>query len=318
MMAYGWRRIFTVAVFAALAGCAALPRLSSEQAKGLEQVAPRAAEIRAVPFFPQEDFQCGPAALAEVLRAAGVQATPEQIVPLVYLPSRKGTLQVELIAAARRFGTIGYTMTPDLVVLLREIAAGTPVLVLQNLSLQFAPQWHYAVVVGYDLDRRVVILRSGRTEREELSLVTFDRTWARSERWAMVAAAPNQLPATAAEATWLSAVVASEKVGQIDAARVAYGAALARWPDSLGASIGLANMQHAERDYAGAERTLSRAVEAHPDSVPAWNNLAEAYLMQRRYPEALSAARRAVDLGGPLAPAARATLSEIEARGYKN
>jgi tetratricopeptide (TPR) repeat protein len=113
-------------------------------------------------------------------------------------------------------------------------------------------------------------------------------------------------------------VVASEKVGQIDAARAAYAAALARWPESLGASIGLANMQHAERDYGGAERTLSRAVELHPDSVPAWNNLAEAYLMQRRYPEALSAARHAVDLGGPLAPAARATLSEIEARGYKN
>jgi hypothetical protein len=35
---------------------------------------------------------------------------------------------------------------------LREVAAGNPVLVLQNLSFAWAPVWHYAVVMGYDAD----------------------------------------------------------------------------------------------------------------------------------------------------------------------
>ena len=62
-------------------------------------------ELKEVPFFPQEAYQCGPAALATVLVAAGASVTPEALAPQAYLPERHGSLQLELVAATRRRGS---------------------------------------------------------------------------------------------------------------------------------------------------------------------------------------------------------------------
>ena len=69
--------------------------------------------------------------------------------------------------------------------------------VLQNLGLAWLPRWHYAVLVGHDLAARQLVLRSGTTERELMGFALFERTWARSARWAFVALVPGRLPATA-------------------------------------------------------------------------------------------------------------------------
>ena len=69
--------------------------------------------------------------------------------PQVYLPERKGSLQVEMLAAARRHGMVSYQLAPRFEDMMREIAAGTPVVVLQNLGV-FSSGWHYAVAIGYD------------------------------------------------------------------------------------------------------------------------------------------------------------------------
>ena len=50
---------------------------------------------------------------------------------------------------------------PRLADLLQEVAAGHPVIVLQNLGLEWIPVWHYSVVIGYDLSRGQLVLRSG-------------------------------------------------------------------------------------------------------------------------------------------------------------
>ncbi len=125
---------------------------------------------------------------------AGRESTPEALVPQVYLPARKGSLQAEMLATARRHRLVAYPLAPRLEDLLREIAAGNPVVVLQNLALDWAPQWHYAVAIGYDLDAREIVLRSGVTRRLAMTLDTFERTWARSGHWAMLAL-PARAPA---------------------------------------------------------------------------------------------------------------------------
>ena len=140
----------TALLLAALvSGCAA------PQVAGLLERPPRdlppSAEIATTPFYAQEDYQCGPASLAALLNHAGRDATPASLAPQVYLPARQGSLQAELLAATRRHGLLAYVLEPRLEALLREIAAGAPVLVLQNLALDWAPQWHYAVAIGYDL-----------------------------------------------------------------------------------------------------------------------------------------------------------------------
>jgi len=300
------------AALLALAGCAA-PQVAALRARGAENL-PERIELTRVPFFPQDEYQCGPAALATVLTYSGSTATPETLAPQVYLPDRKGSLQAEMLAAARRHGRVAYRLAPQLEDVLREVADGAPVVVLQNLALDFAPLWHYAVVVGYDLPRAEIILRSGTTSRVVMESGAFERTWARGEHWAMLALAPGRLPATASEDRYVAAVAALERVDP-GAARRAYTVAIERWPGNLAARIGQGNAAYALRDLAGAEAAYREAIRRHPGAADAWNNLAQTLHELRRHDEALAAAHRAVDIGGPRIAQYRATLQAIaEAR----
>lgn len=290
----------------ALAGCAGLPPPTSSPA-----LPARSVELRQVPFFPQQEYQCGPAALAMALTAAGRQATPEQLAPQVYLPGREGSLQVEMLAATRRQGMVAYPLEGGFDSLYAQLEAGTPVIVLQNLGFDGIPRWHYAVVIGYDAANRELLLHSGLTERMTTEIGAFEATWKRSGHWAMVALEPGTIPAAASAASYLRAVLALEQAGQAQAARDAYRAAADRWPESLVAWMGLGNASHALGDLAGAERAFREASRRHPGSAAAFNNLAHVLAERKRYPEALDAARTAVRLGGPDAPVAQNTLETI-------
>src|SRR5262249_47579541 len=94
--------VFLFVCAALLQGCASFTPQTESLAQGRIAGLPPARELVAVPFFPQSDYECGPAALATVMVAAGVKVTPEELVPEVYLPERKGSLQVEMLAAPRR------------------------------------------------------------------------------------------------------------------------------------------------------------------------------------------------------------------------
>ena len=83
-----------------------------------------------------------------------------------------------------RQGAVATKLPGELPALLQEVAAGHSVVVLQNLGLDFAPRWHYAVLVGYDRLKREFVLRSGEEERQTLSWATFEHTWTRAGQWA--------------------------------------------------------------------------------------------------------------------------------------
>ncbi|MGE5648576.1 PA2778 family cysteine peptidase [Noviherbaspirillum sp. UKPF54] len=297
-----------------LAGCATQTRSLLQRAP---QGLPRQAELAATPFYPQERYQCGPAALAMSLNAAGFSASPDALVAQVYVPQREGSLQPEMLAAGRRHGALSVTIAPRLDALLTEIAAGNPVLVLQNLSLQWAPLWHYAVVIGYDLGREEIILRSGTTERLVLPMSTFEHTWARGAYWGMVTLPPDRLPATAEEAGVVDAVVALEKSGNAAHAHRAYATALRRWPQNLTLLLGYGNTAYASGDRTGAAAAYRRATEQHPESAAAFNNLATVLSELGQFDQARLAAEKAVALGGPWRDAAYATLQSIDAAQRK-
>ncbi|MEO6975131.1 MAG: PA2778 family cysteine peptidase [Gallionella sp.] len=273
---------------------------------------PRHVELTNVPYFAQDAYQCGPASLAMSLNAVGFSVTPEILKPELYLPDRHGSLQVEMLAAARRNGAVAYQLAPELNDVMQEIAVGTPVVVLQNLALSWYPVWHYAVVIGYDLDQAVIILRSGPEQRQILPMSTFEYTWARSNYWAMVAMPPGKIPETADATPFIAAVSALEKISGPGKVQSAYIAALKRWPGNLSAQIGVGNAAYQLHDLSQAEAAFRQAAHDHPDSVAAFNNLAQTLSDQGRSDEALQAAHRAVSLGGPLAQTAQETLAEIE------
>jgi tetratricopeptide (TPR) repeat protein len=271
-------------------------------------------ELATVPFHPQDDYQCGPAALASVLATTQSPVTPEALVDEVYLPARHGSLQAEMLATTRRHGRLAYPLAPRLTAVLQEVAAGNPVLVLQNLAFNFAPRWHYAVVVGYDRERGLLLLRSGRTRRLEISMVAFENTWERGGYWAMLALPPSRLPATADADTFVAAAVALER-NDPAAAGAAYASALQRWPQNRLARLGLGNVAYRRGDLGAAAQAYREAAESDEGFADAWHNLAQVLYEQRDFGAARRAAGRAVAIGGPRAERYRQLQAEIDAAG---
>lgn len=297
-----------------LSGCAT-PQLTALSTAWPADV-PDQAEVSGVPFFPQADYQCGPAALAMVAQSAGVPVTPEQLVDQVYLPGRQGSLQPEMLASARRQGLVAYPLAPELNAVLRELAAGNPVLVFQNLSLPIYPIWHYAVAIGYDRGRSELVLHSGTTERLVMSLATFERTWARGERWAMLALSTSRLPATATPDAYASAVATLERTNP-GAALTAYTTGLQSWPQHRGLLFGRGNAAYAQGQRATAAQAYEAAAQADPNFADAWNNLAQVQLELGQRPQAAKAIARAVALGGPREARYRDLQKKINEKGAK-
>ncbi|MFZ6045187.1 PA2778 family cysteine peptidase [Pseudomonas sp. CR3202] len=264
-------RVWLVALAVILSGCAGQQPLLSPQSDHL----PQRVELIQTPFYPQEIYQCGPAALATVLVQRGVKTTPEALVPKVYLPARQGSLKLELVAAARQHGMLVYPLEPNLDALLAQVAGGNPVLVMQNLGLDWLPRWHFAVVVGFDRARGELVLRSGTTKRWVTDLRSFDRTWQRAERWAVVTVPADHLPAEARLEAWLKAASDLEETAQRPVAERAYRTAAEHWPDEPLPLFALANARYAEGDRDGAERALRESLKRKPDYALGWFNLSE-------------------------------------------
>ncbi|MBC7803457.1 MAG: PA2778 family cysteine peptidase [Candidatus Parcubacteria bacterium] len=300
-----------LAALACLGGCISLPQSEALRANPPAGL-PARVELTQVPFHLQDDFLCGPASLAMVFNAAGIaSATVESLTPMVYLPGRQGSLQAEMLGATRRTGLVAYTLSPKLEDVLREVAAGTPVVVLLNLALKIAPIWHYAVIVGYDLEKREVIVRSAKKPRDEWNFAFLEYFWQDGGYWSMLALPPGRVPATAREEEFAGAIAALEQAGGRREARESYRALLARWPDNLVGLIGLGNVEYALKDVAASERAFRRASASHPTSAVALNNHAHVLAELGRFDDAENAARAAVALGGPTLPEASKTLEAI-------
>ena len=265
-----------------VSACASIPPRVGELQAGQASV-----ELDDTPFFPQRQFQCGPAALATALTSSGADVDLQALVDRVYLPGKQGSLQVEMLAATRTAGRIPYLIDGTLQVLWAELSAGRPVIVLQNLGVAAIPRWHFAVVVGIDTERDVVILRSGTDRRRVTGLNTFLRTWRRSDFWGFVILRPSELPTAVDDVRYLKAVAALENAGRSEEAATAWRTALQAWPNNPVALFGLGNAALARGDNLAAEAFFRRMLEAEPSSAAARNNLAMALARQARYEEAL-------------------------------
>jgi tetratricopeptide (TPR) repeat protein len=299
---------FILIIFLLVSACAA-PQ-SARLAQSPPPNLPAQHNLANVPFFAQQEHQCGPAALAMVLQHVGVQTTPDALTPQLLIPARQGSLQVELLAAARRAGMLAVTTAPTLEAVLAEVAAGNPVIVLQNLSLPISPLWHYAVLIGYDIPAQTVTLHSGVTAHQSMALSTFEHTWARGQHWAITITPPAQLPALASETAVLSAAAALERVDK-QAATSAYKSMRTRWPHNANAAIGLGNLAYAQQDFVQAVQYYREATQLDGNAADAWHNLAWAQHALGQRQAAYVAAQRAVEIGGPRAARYTESLEKL-------
>lgn len=234
-------------------------------------------ELAHTPFFPDAGHHCGPAALATVLSERGVAVRPGDLVEQVFLPARGGSLQLEMLGAARRAGVVAVRIPGELPALLHELAAGNPVVVLQNLGLAALPIWHYAVAVGYTLRRGELVLRSGPQRRQRIDLGLFDRSWADAGRWGFVVMPVGVWPASAGVQEAVEACIGFERVAAPADALRCYGGAVQRWPGELALRIGLGNTAYANGNRILAADSFETAARRHR-SAPAWINLGRTLL----------------------------------------
>ncbi len=272
---------------------------------------PNRIELTKVPFYAQTKYHCGPSAVATLLDFKGHSVNYNDIVKKVYTPGRKGSLQTDVITIFRRYGYLSYVMQPKLSDLLHEVAAGRPVLVLQNLGIKWISKWHYAVVVGYDLKLQKIILRSGKHKRKLTSFKLFERTWKRSKYWALLALKPGELPAIPRPLNYLRAASGLEQVKNWRAAKLSYQKAELHWPNNLIAKMGVANAEYSLGRKSQAIRKYQEIIKSHPKAADAYNNLASLLIHKKRYKEALEHVNTAINLGGGNSKVYQSTRKEI-------
>ncbi len=253
---------------------------------------PPLAQISGVPLIKQKDNYCGPAALAMVLQWSGETASMDELAKQVYTPNLQGTLQTDMLSAARRHGRLSLVLNRPQDVF-EEVSQGHPVIVLQNLGFSWYTRWHYAVVVGYDLQRGEVYLNSGESQRTTLALDTFANTWARSQNWSLLVLPTDKLPVSQRELDITTAAVALEETAGGQKAQPAYREILKKWPKSIGARFGLSNTLYAEKKISEAAKELRQIVTDFPKMAPAWHNLSLILKELNRPTEAQSAAVKA-------------------------
>ncbi|MFP5430678.1 MAG: PA2778 family cysteine peptidase [Gammaproteobacteria bacterium] len=302
-----WSQVGAMVVVSSLAGCMAPQTAALRQ----DRVVSESVQVSDVPFFAQEDYQCGPAALAMMLSWSGKPVAPDALVKDVYVPGRKGSFAVEMAAAARRHGRLMYPLAPDLGSVVAALEQGYPVLVLQNNGLAVYPVWHFAVVTGVDRARERLWLNSGRTKGLEISFSTFERTWARGGYWASLVLDPAAVTESLDAPVVIRELAIMDGVGAVKEAQAGFARALITWPEQKTAWLGLASTSMKLGDLALAESTLRELVRRQPQYGAGLNNLADLLLRTDRPLEALPFAERAV--GFLDIPATRATLAAAQA-----
>lgn len=141
--------------------------------------------LTGVPFIPQTAGYCGPASLAMVLRYWGEAVNQEEIGAALYLPSAKGTLNLDLEFYARRRGFRAEGFRGTLAEVKAEIDQGRPVIVFQDQGIGPLAFPHFLVVIGYDDTRELILAHSGVTENRLIPYREFLWTWGKKGNWTL-------------------------------------------------------------------------------------------------------------------------------------
>ncbi len=137
--------------------------------------------IEGVPFYPQNEYMCGPASMASVVGYWGLHEDMLDVAKEVYEEKLSGTLPIDLLIYAKGKGFEATYYKGSLDDLRVKISQKTPLILFLNLGYDFYPVGHYIVVTGYSDRHRIVIAHSG-TESEQV--FTYDellRDWGKTD-----------------------------------------------------------------------------------------------------------------------------------------
>ncbi len=170
-------RLITVLValpVLALSGCG--PRRSSVL-KALNEGRARGVLIKDVPGFIQDDYMCGPAALASVMAFYGEQTGPDEIARAAYLKGLKGTLMVDLLIYAKGRGFNASYYRGGMDDLREKLKDGRPLILFLNAGRGLTERGHYITVFGYSDAADAVVAHTGIEKEAVLGYKELESTW---------------------------------------------------------------------------------------------------------------------------------------------
>lgn len=169
---------FIFLLFLAFAGCsgpgreAVLASLKSGQAEG--------AYIDGVPFFPQNEYLCGPAALAGVMAFYGAEETMDGVAKAVYNEKLRGALPMDLLVYARDRGFETSYYKGGFDDLAERVGRGEPLILFLNLGYDIYPVGHYIVAVGISRRDGAVIAHSALEREKVYGMKELQKAWSRT------------------------------------------------------------------------------------------------------------------------------------------
>ncbi len=267
-----------MAGFLLLTGCQATPQTDQLRTqKPPELILTK--KIAGVPFSPQQQFYCGPTTLSEVLSYYGREVSANEIAPKIFIPDKEGSLQLEMVSATRQYDFLPYAKTGTLTELMQLVEDDIPVIVFQNLSIQLLPQWHYAVVIGYDLTKGTITLHTGLTPNHEMSFELFEKTWARGNYWLLAPVPEGKTSSSMEPFSYIQAAYDLLQVNRVETGLGFLESATSQWPDQWLAYFLIAN-HYLQSDPASAISWFKKGYHAGQYQRAYLNNFAFALAEQ--------------------------------------
>ncbi len=171
-----WRRLGGLLVLSLLlASCATAPSFKSLE----PTLEANGHYIPNVPFIPQVESRCGPAALTMVLNFWGTKLSELEVESQTYVPALHGALISDLRDYAQRQGFRATVYSSSLDDLRDRILKNEPLILLLDLGFGFYQKPHYLVAIGYHEGKKVLIAHSGRAENQVIPWDKLASEWAR-------------------------------------------------------------------------------------------------------------------------------------------
>lgn len=140
--------------------------------------------IHGVPFYSQEEYQCGPASLAGVMNFWKISITPADIAQDIFSKTARGTLNIDMVFYPATKGLSAEQYSGSINDLRQRIDAGYPLVVLVDYGFSVFQANHFMVVVGYSSDS--VIVNSGKEEGKHIPMDEFLKTWEKTKYWTLL------------------------------------------------------------------------------------------------------------------------------------
>jgi len=279
------RAVGVVLGLLALSGCASLQTV--RVAPPAAPTGPGVRYLESVPPVAQTAYQCGPAALASVMRHWGRAGDADLIGRTLYRRGTRGVLNFMLAQYAHEQGFWAeiHEATPE--ALRAWLQRDVPPIVMLQVGPFWSPTYHFVVLRGFNDPAQLFYANTGQAETRAIRYAHFVTRSKRAGSWTLIICPPGRVTWTLSGDQAGELGLLLERAGRLDLAERRYGEALAARPTSVPVRFNLANVYLTTHRRPQAKAIYQALIKEQPGWGPASNNLAWIALEENRPQEAV-------------------------------